>query len=527
MKVRLTVHGRERDGECFEFVEPGSLVLGRSDKAQCQIAHDPYVSRFHFLLLINPPEVRLRNLSRTNGTLVDGTLYTQEGTTPGAEESQTLVKPAENEHGAEAILHDGSEIEVGYTKILVRIESPAYCVECGRPVSSPAESGATPMCELCRRKRLVNSPVEVRKVRKPLVRDAPPQDSPKAQDKAPGLVRGISVPRREPVGGPKSPAVVPQPPTPVSPPPKQLRPPRAPDARHLIREILEKHRPAQVDLPDIPGHRIERRLRVGGMGMVLQAVRLGDNRTVAMKMIRPDRPPTRENVSRFKREIRITAALNHPHIIPIYDFGEVAGVFWYTMEFVEDGLDVEQHVKQAGGRLSAEESVRIILQALDGLSYAHERGIVHRDLKPANILLPRHDERLAAKLTDFGIAKSLEDSGLNGSILTKPALAMGTLPFMPPEQARDVRTCQPTADVFAMGATLYWMLTGRMIRDFSHIMNDAILQVLSDPPVPLLKRRMNVPHRLATVVDTALGMDPEQRFPDAGALAAAIRVSTA
>jgi len=527
MKVTLTVHGQERNGERFEFAEPGSLVFGRSDKAQCQIVHDPYISRFHFLLLINPPEVRLRNLSRTNGTLVDGTLYTQQGPMGEAAEAATLVKPAADQHGTEASLHDGSEIEAGYTRITVAIESPVYCVECGRSLDGIAEPDSTPMCEPCRAKHSAEPPPEAHTVKKPLAKGAAGHPGPRPPVLADTPAQLGAAPARKSRQGSKRPGPTPRRPAPASPKtPVDAKAGRAPNARRLIREILRKHRPAQAELPSVPGYRIERRLGVGGMGMVVQATRLSDSQVVAMKMIRPDRPPTPEAIGRFRREIRITGALKHQNIVSIYDSGEVGGVFWYAMEFVRNGLDVERRLKQAGGRLSVEEALRIILEALDGLAHAHGQGIVHRDLKPANILLPAHGERVTAKLTDFGIAKSLEDAGLNGSILTKPALAMGTLPFMPPEQARDVRTSQPTADVFAMGATLYWMLTGKAIRDFSRNVNEAVLQVLSEPPIPIRRRDSGLTPQLALVVDKALSPEPSARYAEAGSLAAALRCAS-
>lgn len=128
MKVMLTVHGEEKDGDKFEFTKPGNLLFGRSEKAQCRIINDPYVSRMHFLLLINPPEVRLRNLSQTNGTEVDGVLYTQSMSSDDMSEAQTLVKTDKLDDAAEAILRNGSEIEVGYTKIAVAIDAVKACL---------------------------------------------------------------------------------------------------------------------------------------------------------------------------------------------------------------------------------------------------------------------------------------------------------------------------------------------------------------------------------------------------------------
>jgi hypothetical protein len=482
MKVTITLHGKEHDGRQFVFTEPGSLLFGRSAQAHCQIVGDPYVSRHHFLLFINPPEVRLRNLSRTNGTLVDGTLYTQGEDTGVASEAGTLLKLASPKEKPEAILKHGSEIEAGYTKITVAIQADPDCVDCGRqmPDRVPVEEGRDLLCAECRAKR-ARPGSDARPAPEGVRQKAPKQSGPRPRD---------------PVSGP---------------------------AQRIIREILRERHPVAIGLPEIPGHRIEGKLAAGGMGMVLVARRDSDNRKVAMKIIRPDRSIGRELKGRFNREIRITKALQHPNIVPLFDFGEAGDNIWFTMEFVEGGRNIEKRIKEADGRLPWSESVTLMLQALEGLAYAHNRGIVHRDLKPPNILLSSTNGREIGKLADFGIAKSLEETGLNGSFLTKPAIAMGTLPFMPPEQARDVRTCKPTADVFSMGATLYLMLTGRLIRDFSKNLNEAIRQVLSESPISILERGVSIPGRLAAVVDKALSIEPQNRYPAAGVFRDALR----
>ena len=159
MKVTLTVHGQEHDGQTFVFTEPGSMLFGRSEKAQCRIANDPYVSRAHFLLLINPPDVRLRNLSQTNGTELDGKSYKQ--TEPVATDSAapTLVKGHPIGKSAEAVVRNGSQIEVGYTRISVAIEQPpqVYCGDCGSAIPASQKAAAVIgefyLCAGCREKR--------------------------------------------------------------------------------------------------------------------------------------------------------------------------------------------------------------------------------------------------------------------------------------------------------------------------------------------------------------------------------------
>ena len=171
MKVTVIIHRREEDDERLEFNKPASLVFGRSEKAQCPIVNDPYVSRFHFMLFINPSEVRLRNLSTTNGTLVDGILRTGRGSMPDAIEAEMLMKDVTDPDGADVVLRNGSKIEVGYTTVTVEIETPIYCVNCGQPFADGVGPDSTPMCDRCWSKYWVNSATDVSKVRKHLAGD--------------------------------------------------------------------------------------------------------------------------------------------------------------------------------------------------------------------------------------------------------------------------------------------------------------------------------------------------------------------
>ena len=254
------------------------------------------------------------------------------------------------------------------------------------------------------------------------------------------------------------------------------------------------------------------------MGVILEAIKLEDRKKVALKLIRPDRPVTPDFRSRFKRETRILLELKHPNVITYIDGNDARGILWLAMEYVEGGYDIAAHMKHHRGRIPLPEAVELALQSLEGLAFAHcVKHVVHRDIKPANILLPGDDRRRTAKVSDFGLAKSLEDAGLNGSIMTKPAVCMGTLPYMPPEQAIDVRTATPTADVFSMGATLYEMVTGRHVRDFSRVQNEAIRQVVQDPVVPIRERDPAIPDALAAVIDKSVSMDPGARYADARA----------
>ena len=505
MKVTLTIQGDEKDGKTFEFTEMGSLLFGRSTKAQCQIQKDPYVSRSHFLLIVNPSDVRLRNLSRTNGTEADGVLYTQARQAVEDSEAQTMIKGDDTDEPAEAILHDGSQIECGYTRITVSVQEDdvaddvdeadalpdVFCGHCGARIpgreSKAAHRDGCFVCPACRGK-------------------------------------GPAAPQPIVGGRPRRPPAVPRP------QPRPRQPARRPgQADQLMEDVLRRlgiPKPAGR-IPEIPGYSILGRLSGGGMGVIFRGVRLSDDRPVALKMVRPDRRISSSARSRFKRERTIARRLKHDHIIDTFDGGEVNGLLWMAMEYIDEGYDVEKHIARSGGRIPQREAVTLILQALEALTFAFEQeGIVHRDIKPPNILLKSAGSAYTAKLSDFGLAKSLEDAGLNESMVTKEGTCMGTVPYMPPEQVIDVRTATPAADVFSMGATLYQMLTGNLVRNFPARMkpeNEVLRQIVDEPVIPVEKRDRSIDRRLACAVNRSLELDPADRYPDAVTFAEALR----
>lgn len=491
MKVTLTVHGKERDGEKFEFTEPGTLLFGRSEKAQCRIRNDKYVSRSHFLLLINPPEVRLRNLSKANGTEVDGVLYRQDTHTDEGSEAQTAVKGEEDEP-VEAILRDGSEIEAGYTRITVAIEAAAYCTKCSSPIHMRPQEGEPSvedyLCAPCRKARW----------KKQWHPPEKPQQAPLPPAPRPGVGRN-GLPR--PSARPQDRMVA------------------------LILQRLGLSRPQGV-IPSILGYEVHRIVDEGAMGIVFEATRCLDDRHVAIKVIKPQYAVRPNAKKRFLRETCITRALRHTHIIEFIDGGEANGLFWFAMEYVPRGYDILKHMKSCGGRIPQAEALRLMLQALDGLAFAHrEKAVVHRDLKPPNILLVSANGDYVAKITDFGIAKSLEDTGLNGSSLTSGGI-MGTIGYMPPEQVTDVRNVTLASDVFAMGATLYHMLTGELNRDYPRgNQNEAIRQVVDLPVIPIRERDRSIAGSLACVIEKSMNLEPEARYPSAMEFKAAIEAA--
>jgi WD40 repeat protein/tetratricopeptide (TPR) repeat protein len=244
----------------------------------------------------------------------------------------------------------------------------------------------------------------------------------------------------------------------------------------------------------------------GGMGIVYRARQVSLNRPVALKMILAGQLASEQDVARFRLEAEAAANLDHAGIVPIYEIGEHEGQQYFSMGFVE-GTSLAARV--AEGPLPPREAAELVRQVCEAVQYAHERGVIHRDLKPANVLL---DAQGRPKVTDFGLAKKLQsDSGL-----TQTGQVMGTPSYMPPEQAAG-NNVGPAADVYALGAVLYCLLTGRPPFQAANSM-DTLLQVINQEPVAVRQLNATVPRDLETITLKALQKEPIKRYASAAAL---------
>ena len=260
-------------------------------------------------------------------------------------------------------------------------------------------------------------------------------------------------------------------------------------------------------------YRVQRVVGEGGMATVYLADDLKHQRQVAVKVMRPDLSATL-GAERFEREVGIAARLTHPNILPMYDSGEAQGFLYYVMPFV-DGESLRDRLKREGA-LPVDEALRLAREMAEALAYAHRRGIVHRDIKPANILLNEGH----ALVADFGIARAVEESGEAGE-LTKTGLAIGTPQYMAPEQAAGERTVDGRADVYAVGAVLYEMLSGSapFIGDTARAI---LAKSLTEAPSSLSGVRAGVTTAVDAVVQHAMARDPLKRMQSADALVQAI-----
>jgi serine/threonine-protein kinase len=405
LRVLLVVTEGPHQGRTFTFDRHDTFVVGRAPEVHFSLPEkDPYFSRVHFLVEVNPSACRLLDLNSRNGTLVNG----------------RRVQSAD--------LRDGDEIRGGTTALRVRLLT----------AGGPGETLGLPA-----------APASVVPVT--------------ASSYVPSAEVATLPPRATPAG------------------------------------------------PAVPGYRIMRELGQGGMGIVYEAVREADGTTVALKTVLPAARPTPAALQRFLREADILRQLEHPHIVAFHDLGEVDGLRYFAMEFV-DGVDAGQLLDREGP-LPIGRAVRLTCQLLEALAYAHGRGFVHRDVKPGNLLVAGAGgagERL--RLADFGLARTYQVSQLSG--LTISECPGGTPRYMPPEQVLDFRSAKPPADQYAAAAALYNLLTNDFVHGRDDSVHEMYKKILTADPVPLRSRRPDVPAELAAAVHKALARKPEDLFPD-------------
>jgi len=269
-------------------------------------------------------------------------------------------------------------------------------------------------------------------------------------------------------------------------------------------------------LLQIPGYRIEKEIGRGGFGAVYRARRVSDGAAVAIKVMLSHAAASQNAILQFKREMEVHSQLNHPNIVPYLERGSHEGAFFFVMKLC-DGGSLFDLMNRNGGPLSVTQLMPHALEALEGLAHAHAKGFVHRDIKPGNILI--HQGK--AMIADFGLAKSFHLTGLSGPRSLTGDTA-GTPVFMPPEQIMNFKQVKPTSDVFSVGATIYFALTGAFPFDFPP-KRDPMDVVLNDAVVPIRKRLAGIPEPLATKIDRSVTKSAGSRFKDAGEFLDAIR----
>jgi serine/threonine-protein kinase len=271
------------------------------------------------------------------------------------------------------------------------------------------------------------------------------------------------------------------------------------------------------------------RIGEGGMGQVFKAWHRHMDRIVALKIIRKDRLDNPETARRFLREIEVAARLSHPNIVAAYDAGEVGGTRYIALEYVE-GIDLAKLVKQSGP-LPVDQACDSVRQTALGLQHAFERGLVHRDIKPSNLLLtgargegrgakedtgaiplaPRSSPLASViKILDMGLAR-LQSSETEAENITEFQATLGTPDFISPEQARDARSADIRADLYSLGCTFYFLLTGKVPFPSAAPM-EKLLKHWMEQPTAIEELRPEVSSEVADIVRKLMAKRPEDRY---------------
>lgn len=261
------------------------------------------------------------------------------------------------------------------------------------------------------------------------------------------------------------------------------------------------------------------RLGTGGGGEVFRAKDTWLGRDVALKLL--SEKPSSAEARRFEREGRLTAGLTHPNIVSVFDVGVFEGRAFIAMELV-DGRSLGELVEE--GALTLRERLRVFVKVCDAITYAHEKGVVHRDLKPDNVMVGRFGDVL---VLDWGLARAPDGTGPDraageGTRLTRLGQIMGTPYYMAPEQAQGFgREAGTAADVYALGALLYTLCSGRPPFDTVHLL-EVVTRVAAGEVVSLASVAPKTPTRLVEIVERAMAVRPPDRFEDVASLREAV-----
>ncbi len=483
MRIRLVVTEGPERGRVFEFDQRARLLVGRSRRAHLTVAEDDvFFSRVHLAIEVQPPRCYVQDLHSTNGTVVN---------------EQTLARDELRRLGPGDVVGGGST----YFRVEYALDprERAGDVDLVLPAAQSSDLD------------LMGGPGP-RAAGPPAARGDDDLQLDGSVDRSGPFILDRSL-DHEPLHCRRCGATEPA---------QEARARLGGEQDYLCeacRQALLRQPPVAPALDDyevldeILVMRQGRPERPGGMGAIYRARRRSNGRMAAVKTIIPEEAVRPEALARFERERQIATRLRHPNIVESFDTGRLAdGRLFIAMELADGGNALEL-AERTGGRLAPTEAGAIIRQALSGVSHAHSQGVIHRDLKPQNLLLFGERPRVT-KVTDFGLAKDADAAGL-----TRPAQMLGTLPYMPPEQVLDCRRATPQMDVYAMGASLYVLLSGQPTHEFGlrrqGRQRSPVEVLLEDNPVPLGQRVAGLPARLVAVVDRAMAREPGRRFATA------------
>lgn len=467
-------------GKIFRFDEHDTFLFGRARDCHARLPQDDTtVSRHHFILETNPPDVKVRDLGSLNGTFINGRKYGGRPQGKAPDQTQKTKLPTIS-------LKNLDKIAVGETIFLVKIETPVFCCRCRKEI--PREFKllcrwieGTLICPSCR-KQVEKSAKHASDVHVEYCANC-------------GKDVGDEVPEGRPgdylceecqAKGQTNPAAV------------------------LVQLLMQQREEGEEEasLSNVAGYRINRLLGKGTLGGAYLATSRESERSVVLKILLSKVPVDDRSRDRFLREMEILESLKHSNILEIYSHGSAGSGFFFAMEYCEGG-NFADLVRKTGGKLPVEEASDLMLQCLEGLAYAHEHGVVHRNLKPSNILLTA-DHRV--KISETGLSRSLEKAGFSGMVATDSVLHAPE--YMPRERLIQFRSANPASDVWSAAAVFYYLLTGRAPREFPEH-KDPIEVILTRRSTPIRRVDPEIPKKLAKVMDHALDDSVKKRYPTA------------
>ncbi|PSB14739.1 hypothetical protein C7B76_15370 [filamentous cyanobacterium CCP2] len=458
-KVILSVTEGSLKGQIYEFRDRTTCIIGRAKDCNLQLPNDEYhktVSRYHCLLDINPPVIRIRDLGSLHGTYVNGQIIGRRQPNQTPEQLPQENFPAHD-------LAAGDEIKLGKTIFQVQIEEAPSDVT-GMATSMMTGFDQTAFAE-------PSLPVVSDSYQSTNSRlDSSNSDS--SWQHQPGTNHS---------------------------------------SNNVLSALSEEHR---HPVPTLQNYVILKPIERGSFKQVYLARHNASNEVVTLKVMHPKAGARLPAIESCLQAIEETKALQHPHIAKLIEAGYSNETLFILQEYCDRGSVVDL-MQERGGRLGVDESISIILQVLDALEYAHSlqgRGFVHRDLQPSNILLAQVQGALVTKVGDYGVVKAFDRAGLGS---TETGTVNETPLFMPRQRAVNFSHAEPEVDVWASAACLYHMLTGAYPRDFSG--KDPYLALLQNEPVPIRQRNPEIPRAFAEVIDLALVDNPEIRFKNAAA----------
>lgn len=461
-KVIIDVSNVKGKKRVFSYEDHDTFMVGRMKDCHVCIEDDDYLSRHHFFLEVNPPHARIQDLGSLNGTYINGKKV------GGREVNETPEEAIARYKFPWVDLKNGDVIVTGDTRFTLIIQSPdlatnpVRCQKCGRLVSNEAGAarGGMYICEACQ--MTAASPFDLL---------------------------------------------------------QQFLQEKQSSSASAKKNTLSTHQLgfSGDEIIVFKDYDIVKVLGEGVFGASYQISQRSTGSLAVLKLMLPRTAVTGPLHNRFLKETMEAHTLAHHNLVSFYESGCRNGIFYFVMEYCNVG-NLESLRRE--GKVQSKFVILAMLQVLEALTYAHSEGHVHRNLKPRNILMNTINHNLVTKISDFGLSKSFISNGLSGMTVT--GAATGSYPYIPREQVVDFKSARPQSDIWALGATMYHLLTGEFPRDFSN-KKDPLDVILNGNIIPIRSRDPSVSPEIAEIIDHAVQNEPANRYQHAGEMLSALK----